>query len=250
MERRLICTVVLLVAIGLTFLWGCGEEPTAPTTGVVKGTLSLKAGISGNLDNTAVKLYTDTSFKDLAQETKASGTADATFTFAEVSPGTYYLLFWKDLNGNTTMDWADFVGYAVEDAGTLAPLPIQVSAGDTIDITVEVDYFGGGTLFYDVSATRFDWQGFADLLTIYYTCALDGTLDSLEMTCPDPALGGIWYLGWAVVAGIPDSVDIQVDDPGTQSWPDGQYVFDFKGKASYGTLSDLPFSESDTVDVQ
>jgi len=122
-----------------------GEEETEPTatTGTISGTLSLQAGMSGDLNNTRVAIYAD--LVDWANDlvltsVGASGSGgSASFTLSNITPGTYYLDAWKDVNNNTLFDTGDLYGWygsAAYPGGSISPL--MVSAGQTTTVSIQM----------------------------------------------------------------------------------------------------------------
>lgn len=116
-----------------------GTTPT-PTTGTISGTLSLQAGVSGNLDNARVAIYA--SYDDWLNDrvllfTAASGGTNATYSLGNVTPGTYYLDAWKDVNNNGLFDSGDLFGwYGTGQYPSPTLSPFSVSAGQTATINV------------------------------------------------------------------------------------------------------------------
>ncbi len=128
-------TLLCVLMVGLVVLPGCGKSdsnPTAPaaTTGTIKGTVQLAAGVSTNLNNARVAIYTsvaDLSADRVVKETALSGSgATYQFTLNDVTPGTYYLDVC--LNGNC----ASYTTNGTSEA------PISVAAGQTANITVNI----------------------------------------------------------------------------------------------------------------
>jgi len=70
----------------------------------------------------------------------ASGSGgSATFTLSNITPGTYYLDAWKDVNNNASFDAGDLYGWygtAAYPGGSISPL--MVSAGQTTTVTIQM----------------------------------------------------------------------------------------------------------------
>lgn len=133
-----------ILAVSAVSCGGEDEEPT-PTTGTISGTLTLQAGVSGDLNNTRVAIYAD--LTDWANDlvlayTAASGSGgSATYTLEDITPGTYYLDAWKDVNNNTLFDSGDLYGWygtAAYPGGSIAPLMVSAGATTTASLTVIV----------------------------------------------------------------------------------------------------------------
>lgn len=123
----------------------CGGEeetpPPTPTTGTISGTLTLQAGVSGDLGNSRVAIYS--SYDDwlydrvLSFVAATGGGGSATYTIASVTPGTYYLDAWKDVNNNGQFDSGDLFGvYGTSQWPSPTLSPFSLSAGQTITINV------------------------------------------------------------------------------------------------------------------
>lgn len=141
MRKAIVLLLVLL--LGLLFL-SCGsDEPTAPapTTGTISGTLSLAPGMSGELNNTRVAIYS--SYDDWLNDrtlmfVAASGSGNsATYSMSNVTPGTYYLDAWKDVDNSGTWNSGDLFGvYGTTQWPNPTLSPFSVSAGQTATINV------------------------------------------------------------------------------------------------------------------
>ena len=142
---RTAVVLLLVLLLGVLFL-SCGsDEPTGPepTTGTISGTLSLAPGMSGDLNNTRVAIYA--SYDDWLNDrtlmfVAASGSASsASYTMSNVTPGTYYLDAWKDVNNSGTWDSGDLFGvYGTTQWPNPTLSPFQVIAGQTSTINVSV----------------------------------------------------------------------------------------------------------------
>ena len=141
MKKIWLTLFMLLLAVAVI---SCdGEDAEPPTTGKISGTLTLQAGMSGNLDNTQVAIYSDyddwNNMRVLKFTAATGGGGSATYTIDNVTPGTYYLDAWKDLDNSgwfTTGDLFGVHGTTAWPGPTLAPL--SVSAGQTATINVSM----------------------------------------------------------------------------------------------------------------
>jgi uncharacterized protein (DUF2141 family) len=140
MKKLWFLLFALILVVSVVSCGGEEEQPT-PTTGTISGTLSLQAGVSGDLNNSRVAIYE--SYDDWLNDrvllfTAASGSgASATYSLGNVTPGTYYLDAWKDVNNNGLFDTGDLFGWygtGQYPAPTLSPF--SVSAGQTAAINV------------------------------------------------------------------------------------------------------------------
>ena len=125
----------------------CATSPCAPpaTTGTITGTASLPLGVPGDISNTMIQIYQNyadwNEYRPLATVggVTQGGVASLTFTFTNVTPGTYYLDCWKDNDLSGRWSNGDFLGVygtTVWPGMTLAPF--QVAAGQTKNVAVTV----------------------------------------------------------------------------------------------------------------
>lgn len=106
--------LLLLVAVLLIFSLACGKTAPASTEGTISGTLTLPAGVSGDLNNTRVAIYAsydDWNYDRTLKYVAASGSgASASYTISDVTPGNYYLDAWKDVDNSGGYTTGDFWG--------------------------------------------------------------------------------------------------------------------------------------------
>ncbi|MGD9380271.1 MAG: hypothetical protein PVI51_06855 [candidate division WOR-3 bacterium] len=122
----------------------CGGEETqqqTPTNATISGTISLQAGVSGDLNNTRVAIYT--SYDDWLNDrvlkfVAASGSgSSASYTITDVTPGNYYLDAWKDVDNSGTWNSNDLFGvYGTTQWPNPTLSPFSVSAGQTFTANV------------------------------------------------------------------------------------------------------------------
>ncbi|OGC38899.1 hypothetical protein A2Y85_01700 [candidate division WOR-3 bacterium RBG_13_43_14] len=140
MKKAWLLICVLLFAVLMVSCGGDEPEPP-PTTGTVSGTIALQAGVSGDLNNTRVAIYS--SYDDWANDRvlkyiAASGSgSSATFSITTVTPGTYYLDAWKDVDNSGTWNTDDLFGvYGTTQWPTPTLSPFSVAAGETFTANV------------------------------------------------------------------------------------------------------------------
>lgn len=172
-------SAVAIVVAGVVMLLSCAKETK------VIGTLLLQPGQTGDVQNCRVELYekadlTGTPVKFVAS--KASGQASRSdFEFTDVIEGYYYLLAWKDLNGDGVVSDKDIVGvhggfYRPGYGGT----QITVKAGQTNDVG-EIEMLIYKELKISASGSRTPDQ----LQTTFtYSFNYDINLTSLTITFP------------------------------------------------------------------
>lgn len=101
---------VLLALVAVTsLLFVTCEKQTGLT-----GTLILQTGQTGDVQNCKVQLFvssdlTGNPVKEVGSEASGNTTRSA-FEFQDLVPGYYYLLAWKDLNGDGVVSDRDIVG--------------------------------------------------------------------------------------------------------------------------------------------
>ncbi len=131
------------VIAGWALLPSCGKKSTSPEiTGIVV-TLRPQAGTNIDVNNARVQVYSDANFQNLVTEKAAIGSSTEASCTLQVSPGTYYVAAWKDMDNSGTVSSGDFWGEHTNDLGQ--PLGVTVSSGElkTISFTIGV-YSGGG----------------------------------------------------------------------------------------------------------
>jgi uncharacterized protein (DUF2141 family) len=141
MKKALLVLFALILVIGLVSCSKKEDTTPTPTTGTISGTLSLQAGVSGELNNTRVAIYA--SYDDWANDrtlkfVAASGSgSSATYSITAVTPGTYYLDAWKDIDNSGTWNTGDLIGvYGTTQWPSPTLSPFSVSAGETVTINV------------------------------------------------------------------------------------------------------------------
>ncbi|MBK8819778.1 MAG: hypothetical protein IPN49_12085 [Saprospiraceae bacterium] len=109
----------------------------------VTGTASFVAGVSGDLSNAKVSLYTSLENFELNQPVRfvavnGSG-GNVTFTIPNVLPGNYYLSVWKDNNNSQVFDKGDFIGiYGVINLGAYTFTEMAVKEGETFNCKIDM----------------------------------------------------------------------------------------------------------------
>lgn len=130
MFRKTAMLVLAVAAVALVA--GCTKATK------ITGTLLLQAGQTGDVQNCRVELYeksdlTGTPVQFVSSENSGSA-ANSPFEFADVLEGYYYLLAWKDLNGDGIVSNGDIVGVH---GGTYTPgqggTQLTVTKGKTTD---------------------------------------------------------------------------------------------------------------------
>ena len=135
--------LLLFALILVVSVVSCGtEEEPIPTNGTINGTITLQAGVSGDLDGSRVAIYAslvDWQNDNTLKTTQASGTgSSATYTISDVIPSQYYLDVWKDVNNNMLFGSGDLWGVYGTSQYPPTPSPFTISSGQTVTIDVEV----------------------------------------------------------------------------------------------------------------
>jgi uncharacterized protein (DUF2141 family) len=122
--------VLALLVIGI----GCTKK-----TGV-KGRLILQTGQTGDVRGSKVQLFvssdlTGNPVKEVGSDATGTDQTKSEFEITDVVPQYYYLLAWKDLNGNGKVDHLDIVGihggsYRAGYGGS----QVTVTSGKTTDV--------------------------------------------------------------------------------------------------------------------
>jgi uncharacterized protein (DUF2141 family) len=136
--------IFAVVFLGATIvLSSCAKksEDSAPTETTVKGTVTFPAGVSGDLSNAKVSLYTSiTEWQNnipVKYGSVVGAGANVTFSITGINPGTYYLDVWKDVDNSGNWSVGDFVGwYGTGSLGSISLQPFQISTGGTFNANI------------------------------------------------------------------------------------------------------------------
>ena len=144
---------VILFSIALFV--GCGKDKKDSNPIIqtefqgISGTVSLKPGVSANLSNARVAVYTsleDFNNDSFLLQTALTGSSPTwNFQVGPLNPGSYYLDVWLDVNNSGTLDNGDFWGFYTTGTGGTAS-PIQVLADKTSTVTMTIGPVGTGSV--------------------------------------------------------------------------------------------------------
>jgi len=140
---------LILMALAIFFA-GCKKEKSDPN-GKIKGTASFPAGVSGDLSNAKVSIYTNYDNWLFNQPIKFVGAqgagASVTFEMTDVLPGNYYLDVWKDIDNSATWSSGDFVGwYGSGGLGSPSLTEFQVVGGQTVNMNIQMYIIAKGSI--------------------------------------------------------------------------------------------------------
>lgn len=142
MKKGTLLSLASVIFLSLVIMIaGCKKEEEKVT--MVKGTASFPAGVSGDLVNSKVSLYTSYDNWNMNQPIKfiaVSGTgASVSFEIKDVLPGNYYLDIWKDIDNSATWSSGDYVGwYGSGGLGSPALTEFQIIEGQTVEVIVNM----------------------------------------------------------------------------------------------------------------
>jgi len=133
-------TGMLLLAFAILFN-SCKKDENKITT--INGTAYFIAGVSGDLSNAKVSIYTSLDNWLYNQPIKFVSTtgagASVTFSMENVLPGNYYLDVWKDIDNSSGWTSGDFVGwYGSGGLGSPSLTEFQITDGQTLDFDVQM----------------------------------------------------------------------------------------------------------------
>jgi len=122
---------------GLTVTGGGGGETK------ITGTAYFPAGVSGDLSNAKVSIYTDWDNWYYNQPIKFTGAqgsgASVTFSMSNVLPGNYYMDVWKDCDNDGNWTSGDFVGwYGGGGYGSPDLTEFQITQGETKNFSIQM----------------------------------------------------------------------------------------------------------------
>jgi hypothetical protein len=172
-------TVLLaLIVVAVAFMGSCTKATK------LTGRLILQTGQSGDVQNCKVQLFvssdlTGNPVKEVASQQNT--TVNSPFTFDDPVEGYYYLIAWKDLNGDGVVSDKDIVGI---NGGTYRPgyggSQVTVKDGKTTDVG-EIVMLIYKELKISASGERVN-GGIETNLT--YSFNYDVTISSLTITFP------------------------------------------------------------------
>ncbi len=173
-------TVLLaLIVIAVMFMGSCTKKTK------LTGTLILQTGQSGDVQNCKVQLFvsqdlTGNPVKEVASQQNT--TINSPFEFDDPVEGYYYLIAWKDLNGDGVVSDKDIVGIH---GGTYTPghggSQVEVKDGKTTDCGEIVMM-----IYKELKISASGVRSNAGLETDFtYSFNYDVTLSSLTITWPD-----------------------------------------------------------------
>ena len=114
----------------------------APVTQIT-GSASFPAGVSGDLSNAKVSIYTTwdnwNNYQPIDYGAVSGAGASVTFALTDVNPGNYYLDVWKDIDNNGWWSSGDYVGW-YGSGGYASPslTEFQISEGETFTCSVQM----------------------------------------------------------------------------------------------------------------
>jgi hypothetical protein len=175
-------TVLLaLIVVMATLIGGCTKATK------LTGTLLLQPGQTGDVQNTRVELYekADLTGTPVAFVASKNNTiSNSPFEFDDVIEGYYYVLAWKDLDGDGTVSDKDIVGVH---GGTYVPgqggTQVTVNKGKTTDVG-DIEMLIYKELKISASGQRTNGGIETDFT---YSFNYDLTLTSLTITFPGNA---------------------------------------------------------------
>ncbi len=115
---------------------------TQPVT-TIAGTARFPAGVSGDLSNAKVSIYTSWDNWNANQPVRyvaATGSGSTvSFSMVDVAPGNYYLDIWKDNDNDSWWSSGDYVGwYGSGGLGSPSLTEFQIAQGETKNFTVDM----------------------------------------------------------------------------------------------------------------
>ncbi len=214
-------TVLLaLIVAAVAFMGSCTKATK------LIGTLILQTGQSGDVQNCKVQLFvsqdlTGNPVKEVASQQNT--TVNSPFTFDDPVEGYYYLVAWKDLNGDGVVSDKDIVGIH---GGTYRPgyggSQVEVKDGKTTDVGEIVML-----IYKGLKITATGARTNANQVTEFsYTFNYDVTLSSLTINWPGGGSDSDQYAPGAKTAG---TAYTSIWNAGGAEMPAGDHVLNFTG---------------------
>ncbi len=204
-------SIILVLLVGVVVLFtGCD------TATKIIGTLILQTGQSGDVQNSRVELYekadlTGTPVKEVGSE-QSGNTTRSPFEFSDVIEGYYYLLAWKDLDGDGEVSDKDIVGvYGGEYRPGYGGAQLTVTNGKTTDvgeivmlIYKELKITASGVRVNNNTETNFNYSFNYDVTVTSLTITFPGYAPMADPDAPGPKTAGTTYNsdGWNVGGGV------------------------------------------------
>ncbi len=227
--------VLALVVFGLV---GCTKATK------IIGTLILQTGQSGDVQNSKVQLFvsqdlTGSPVKEVAS--KQNTTVNSPFEFTDLVDGYYYVLAWKDLNGDGEVSDKDIVGIH---GGTYRPgyggSQVTVTSGKTTDVG-EIVMMIYKELILTAAGAR---SGGGAVTDFSYSFNYDVTITHFGVYFPDEP--GVEYTDDRQLGARTAGVTYYSDgwNMGGAPMPTGQHILNIMG-----TWETTAFTFVDTVNV-
>lgn len=223
----------VLVGVAIALILGlAGCDILGGGTGV-KGKLIIEPGQTGDVRNARVELYEEENLSGtpvayVQSESGGTDETEAEFKITDVLAGYYYLLAWKDIDGDSNISHLDLVGVY---NGTYKPgeggQQLTIEDGkmtDAGDITM---------MIYKEAQVESASGTIADAgYSVYYTYTFneDVTLETFTVTIPgydpytDPNETGSWNGGQSY------TTDKYIIGGGTVPIPGGPHTLNFVGE--------------------
>ena len=136
---RLLLIPLLLVVLSISACDSSEPAGDPATTGVISGVVSVQVGVSAAIANARVAIYGD--FDDWNNDRVlrfVAAAANGSYSFQNITPGTYYADVWLDRNNDAVINTNDLYGvYGSNAYPNFQPTPFDVAAGQTINISFE-----------------------------------------------------------------------------------------------------------------
>ncbi len=223
-------TVLLALVVAAVAIMGNCTKATKLT-----GTLILQTGQSGDVQNSKVQLFVSqdlTGSPVMEVASKQNTTVNSPFEFSDPVEGYYYLVAWKDLNGDGVISDKDIVGIH---GGTYTPghggSQVMVKDGQTTDcgeivmnIFKELNIAVSGERVNGGLNTNFTYTFNYDVTLTSMTITFPGIGDATDTNAPGDKIAG--------TANHSDGWFLQNGDP----MPTGVHTIRFIGTWEGGTF--------------
>jgi len=230
MLKRTVLLALIVVAVAL--MGSCTKEE--PVTKLV-GALILQTGQSGDVQNCKVQLFVSSDLTGspvMEVASQQNTTVNSPFEFTDPVEGYYYLIAWKDLNGDGVVSDKDIVGIH---GGTYRPgyggSQVTVKDGQTTDVG-EIVMLIYKELVIEASGVRVSDGTETDFT---YRFNYDVTLSSLTVNWPGGGSDVDQFAPGAKTAGATYTSAWQA---GGAQMPSGNHVLNFVGTFE-GTAFDV-----------
>lgn len=131
MKKQLLVYTAVLFLLSSFMFSSCKKDPQEEDKGKMNTSIVPLAGETVDVNGLKIQLHKNATYTDLYMEVLSTGTStSASAEFLNIEEGTYFLVAWKDNDGNADFSTGDYFGFY--------PSAINVTAGDDLSYSIQV----------------------------------------------------------------------------------------------------------------